>query len=335
MLPPIPMSQKNTIRIAALLLAVMSGIACNALSRGGATATPTSEPTLALRATTPTRLPTKVIKQTPTEVVAPTPSFPVEIAYSLGSQSGVIRVVNDRGFAARDIVNDSCINSDPSWSPDGGTLVYQSNCKGSYDIWLVNSDGTGSRILIAETAFDEREAHFSPSGTELVYVRRGKGENYNTNGDIRIHDLTGTKDESTGLKGRGAIYSPDGTRLVYMSLVRRNWQLFVYDFASKDNQQITSGSEDARWPSWSPDGKSIVYNSAVSGGATPTGIWKIPADGGYPISLTPEGNYGRPSWSSNGQIVFNSTNGLWVVSEDGYDFYQLTSDNGLAPAFSR
>lgn len=324
------------IGIAALLL-----IAIASMNRGNninSNVLVTSTPSPQVIINTPTK---KVVvapttTRTPEPTAIPTKSFPARVAYVIGLQevSGKIHVIDATGSNGKKLTDDDCNNAEPNWSPDGKSLVYQSSCKGSYDIWLMDANGNGKQVLIGEVTFDEREARFSPSGVELVYVRRSKGESYNKNGDIRIYELSGD-DSSTGLQGRGPVYSPDGSRLVFMASDGASWQIFVYDFSTKKSEQITFGQNDCRWPAWSPDGNNIVYNSATGGGTTPTGIWMVSADGGDPLSITSDGNYGRPGWSDTGWIIFNSTGGLWVIRPDGSDRHQLTTDGGWAGAWSR
>ncbi len=326
------------IGIAAVLLIIVLAIGRGANGGGQVVPTPSLEtinaPALKIDIVpTATRTPKPAATQTPTAI--PTKSFPARIAYVIGlpENNGAVYVADATGSNSKDLTGNDCINAEPNWAPDGKSLIYQSNCMGSYDIWRMNGNGRGKQVLLSEGTFDEREARYSPSGAALAYVRHIKGESYNTNGDIRIFEFGGS-DASTGLQGRGPVYSPDGSHIAYMSFVGNLWQIFVYDVLAREDTQITFDDNDCRWPAWSPDGKYIVYNSATGGGTTPTGIWIISADGDDPISIA-SGNNGRPSWSDTGWIIFNSRDGLWMVHPDGSDLHQVTEDNGWAGTWSR
>lgn len=280
---------------------------------------------------------TKVISptsapNTPTPVGEP----PLRIAYVIGNadREGAIYLTDSTGRNRNLMISNECNNSVPTWSPDGSSLLYQTNCGGSYDIWQINLNNARQEFLLGNSAFDEREAHYSFSGNQIVYVRHTAGANYNTNGDIRIYEIGGS-DRSTGLQGRGPVFSRDDTHIAYMRLEGKTWQIFVYDLLSGENEQLTSSSSDCRWPAWSPDSTMIAYNSATGQGANPTGIWKILVNGGSPTPIIQNGSYGRPHWSESDWIVFNSGDGLWVIRPDGAGLKQLTSDSGWAGVWSK
>lgn len=295
----------------------------------GASASPESEkPTDS--APSPTAVQLAVDEPTPTIVNS---SSPVQIAYVIGASGGksAIYAANSKGRNRNLLTYSNCDNSVPSWSPDGSSILYQSDCNGTYDIWQMSSDGNDPFMLFGSQQHDDREAHYSFSGEQVVYVRHTLGVSYNTNGDIRIY--SNGSDKSTGLSGRGPVFSPDGSQLAYMHLDAGTWQIFVYNLNNGTNSQLTF-SGDSRWPVWSPDGKKIAYNSATGQGANPTGIWTISANGSSP-QLVIEGSYGRPSWSESNLILFNSPEGLWTISPNGSGLKQITNDFGWAGSWSR
>lgn len=272
--------------------------------------------------------------QEPASSSAPERDFPIQIAYVIGTseENASIYVVNSSG-GSRDLITDSdCDSSVPHWSPDGTSILYQADCGGTYDIWQASANGGSPFVLIGSQGHDDREAHYSLSGDRIVYVRHELGVSYNTNGDIRIY--SNGSDRSIGLSGRGPVFSPDGSQLAYMSLDGGTWQIYVYDFDSGENSRVTYGGDDARWPTWSPDGQEIAYNSATGQGTNPTGIWTVLANGGDP-QLVIEGSYGRPNWSEENLILFNSPDGLWVIRPNGSGLEQVTSDYGWAGSWSR
>jgi Tol biopolymer transport system component len=66
-------------------------------------------------------------------------------------------------------------DSYPSWSPDGGRIVFESNRAGSHDIWVMNADGSDVRRLTDHPALDETPV-FSPDGERIVFASEREGE---------------------------------------------------------------------------------------------------------------------------------------------------------------
>ena len=84
--------------------------------------------------------------------------------------------------------------------------------------------------------------------------------------------------------------------------------------------RVVPGSENARAPFFSPDGEWIGF---LANG----GLMKSRVDGGQPFRLASASSIAfGASWGSDGTIVYAPTinSGLWRVSEDGGDPWQLT-----------
>jgi Tol biopolymer transport system component len=108
--------------------------------------------------------------------------------------------------------------------------------------------------------------------------------------------------------------SPDGKRLVFVATDARNGksQLWVRPLNAASAQELT-GTEDAEFPFWSPDSKSIGFFAQGK-------LRRIDAGGGPVLALAdaPGGRGG--SWSSTGVIIFSRTytgEGLYRVPETG------------------
>jgi Tol biopolymer transport system component len=74
-------------------------------------------------------------------------------------------------------------------------------------------------------------------------------------------------------------------------------------------RQLTSDSAQQGFPSWSPDGYTIVYSSVSRDNPEHTGLWKIPSDGGEPWRFS-DFIGEHPDWSPDGHyIVFDADSG--------------------------
>jgi Tol biopolymer transport system component len=132
-------------------------------------------------------------------------------------------------------------------------------------------------------------------------------------------------------------WSPDGTRLAFVSSKRDSLGLYVgtdiYLMTADGSDPhpvysygvIPSPLED---PAWSPDGKTLAF-------ATPPGIAVMNADGSTPAGMAREVlvEGASPSWSPDGSRLAYASKGLiMLVNVDGGDARPLT--DGANPAWS-
>ncbi|HTN44230.1 MAG TPA: DPP IV N-terminal domain-containing protein [Nitrospiria bacterium] len=119
------------------------------------------------------------------------------------------------------------------------------------------------------------------------------------------------------------------------------FQLFVAGCAMNDVTvlPIRALPANAVHPVWSPDGKSLAFESDLAGNWD---IWTIRRDGTGLKQITHEPSNERfPSWSPDGaRLAYASDRGgnwdIWSMNLDGTDHRQLTVYNGLdiAPVWS-
>jgi Tol biopolymer transport system component len=94
------------------------------------------------------------------------------------------------------------------------------------------------------------------------------------------------------------VVSPDSRRIAFTGQNDSDTRLFVRDLELDDAMPI-AGTEGARQPFWSPDGKSLGFFAKGK-------LMKVVVDGGAPepIANAPDARGG--TWSSSGVIVFQS-----------------------------
>ncbi|UCB45535.1 MAG: PD40 domain-containing protein [Spirochaetota bacterium] len=63
----------------------------------------------------------------------------------------------------------SCSNQSPAFSTDGTKIVYASDCNGTFDIWMMNRDGSNNRLLYQSPGL-EYDPHFTIDGKRVFFV---------------------------------------------------------------------------------------------------------------------------------------------------------------------
>lgn len=148
----------------------------------------------------------------------------------------------------------------PSWSPDGGKIVFHSYRDGNYHLWTINKDGSDLK-QITFGYFDEREPQWSPDGTRILFASDRSG-NYD------IWEMTlSTNEFKQRTKDTGNDYHPsysmDGKQIVFVS-VRGGGGLFISDESGQE-KRVNEWKGTFNAPAFSRDGKRIVANRTSSG----------------------------------------------------------------------
>lgn len=148
----------------------------------------------------------------------------------------------------------------------------------TYDLYTVNRDGTDLKRLTHYDVYTA-EAVLSPDGKKIVFtsLKDGDLEIYTMNVDgTDVRRLTSTP----GYDG-GPWWSPDGTKIAYRAhhptdsaqladyrnLLARKMirpsrvEIYVMNADGSDQRQVTALGGANFGPSWTPDGKKIIFSS--------------------------------------------------------------------------
>jgi Tol biopolymer transport system component len=119
---------------------------------------------------------------------------------------------------------------------------------------------------------------------------------------------TATKIPGTSGGDDQAAWSPDGSRIAFMSASASNYEVTVMNANGTGRRQITATPFAEEEPTWSPDGSRIAFagKDPNNNTATDLEIWVINADGTGLTQLTNTSNDVRdtdPAWSPNGDRI--------------------------------
>ncbi len=245
-------------------------------------------------------------------------------------------------------------------------ITYNSDQNGNRDIFELNPASGEKRDVITDSSHD-KVGVWSPDGKFLAFE-----SNRNSTIYYQIYLFDNEQKKTTRLtelaecSNWSPAWSPDGTKLVFYSNcenAQRN--IYMMNRDGSGREKLTSGTDEDRFPVFSPDGNSIAFTS------TPkkiNQIWLMDLDGGNQKYLadgcgstfSPDGNWlwfstncedsdikriqidgtnlstvgsmfgHNPSISPDGQfVVFQSNNDIWMMDVDGSNPTQLTSGSAV------
>jgi len=138
-------------------------------------------------------------------------------------------------------------------------------------------------------------------------------------GELQRYDLTSGDwvPVLDGLSAECAEYSPDGTRIAYVTYPQRT--LWVRQADGSMPIQLSSPPMLAMIPKWSPDGKRLTFMAEEAPGK-PAKAWIVDAYGG-PVQLavpSDPGSQADPSWSPDGKKMTYALRGRSQTGEAPY-----------------
>jgi Tol biopolymer transport system component/tetratricopeptide (TPR) repeat protein len=226
------------------------------------------------------------------------------------------------------------------------------------DLFAIRADGSAEQRLLSQAG----QMAFSADGQRLTFIRQQASP---------LAESTQEADESAFPAVVGEVYlaesanleaarqvsrleiasafsprlSPDGARIVFHSPYDGDDELWLLDLGTQVVEKLTDNEGIAdRDPSWSPDGRQIVFSSdRQSPGLPDLYILTLSQGSDHEVRLLIDnpGSSSAPAWSPDGRWIayLNDNSGsanVWVVGADGQRNQRVTlsSAEDRAPSWS-
>jgi len=250
-----------------------------------------------------------------------TSSGPLDRAVTVGSDTTVVSftaVCSKAPLATSGLIAFARANSDNTW-----------------DLWVMNGDGTGATKLRDSPSVSEFQPAWTPDGQHILFASYDLRNGSAILGSIDPH---GSGYVSLASSAYAPSVSPDGQHVVFVRDVTGTgaYDIWIMNIDGSNQRPLTSDTAFEDHPGWSPDGSQIVFERSYR-------LYVMNADGSNAHTISsPDAIEDRwPSWSPDGtQILFVrrgfGTDHVYTIGPDGSGRTPLTSglDNDDFPTWS-
>jgi Tol biopolymer transport system component len=202
----------------------------------------------------------------------------------------------------------------PNALPTNGRIYFTSAFAGNYDVYSMKSDGTDRRRLTYTSEY-EAFMNVSRDGKKLVVgtYRDDGAELVTMNVDGSNRRVVVSAEGST--RFFYPAFSPDGRTIAYTTRSGNGatgYSIWTVSVSGGKATQLTPTTESSTFPSWSPDGRQIVFSRG-------------------PISSLGEDLYIMNADGTNAQLLVECTDTCLtpVWSPDGGSVYYIAALNGV------
>ncbi|MDQ1328679.1 MAG: Fibronectin type-III protein, partial [Candidatus Poribacteria bacterium] len=189
-------------------------------------------------------------------------------------------LISSDGKNARQITSGEGSDTNPSWSPDGSAIAFDSNVDGNYEIWLITNISkviTGASpqyAKLTDNKWDNRNPEWSPDGSKIIFQSNGKGswdimeigvDGANLNTVVATPSDEIEPDWSSD--GKWILYSTNETSVLPSLGGTRDdhYEIRAINLPERSEQIILSSPDnDAHNAQWSPKMDVVVYESQNS-----------------------------------------------------------------------
>lgn len=163
----------------------------------------------------------------------------------------------------------------PTISQQRDKIAFISDVTGNPDLFIQNfSPDTGPigkpQQIFSATQATQGSPTFSPDGKKVAFVsnKDGSPKIYVINipaPGTSLKDIKATLITRRNRENSAPAWSPDGTKIAFCARSSEDRQIWIYDFNTNQETQVTSGPGNKENPSWALNSLHLVFNSADKG----------------------------------------------------------------------
>ncbi|SMO36421.1 tricorn protease [Saccharicrinis carchari] len=176
---------------------------------------------------------------------------------------GDIWLVAKDGGTAMQITHSPGEESWPRFSPDGKEIAYTANYNGNADVYVIPVTG-GVPVRVTYNTYSDRMIDWHPDGQRLLFAS-GRNSGIGRLKKFFMVDKNGGLPLELNIPyGELASFSPDGSKLTYITKITENYpfkryrggltsDIIIYDFNTNETQRVTTHEANDGKPAWVGD----------------------------------------------------------------------------------
>lgn len=247
---------------------------------------------------------------------------------------GQLWLVSAKGGKARpitDAVRDVAEDNDPSFSPDGRSVVFHGERDGRTGLWLLSLDSGSPRQLtqIPDPEGFDGNAAWSPDGRVIAFTHAippsGAGARWRT--AISVLEVASGNVKEVSINGVPSpmhsfpIWVRGGSEIAFVERTGPNGgRIWLVAAAGGQAKPLTDENLQVRSPAFTADGGRVAYFTSDKDGRTQLFVQNF--SGGPPVAVTTQTDVAptRVRWIANDNaLVYTADGRLWTVPQAGGD----------------
>jgi Tol biopolymer transport system component/DNA-binding winged helix-turn-helix (wHTH) protein len=196
----------------------------------------------------------------------------------------------------------------PAISPDGNIIAFSSDRTGSFEIYVQPLAAGAGEVQLTSDGGQNFEPAFSPNGDWIAYFSKKRG-------GIWMISITGGATKQLSEFGSHPSWSPDGSQIAFQSgsdqVIGFNdsnaqspstiWLVTKDGGEPRPLTQVGNPVGGHGAPSWSPDGKRIVFDTSDYGTYS---VWSVSLQGDEPKLVSGKHNALDALYAPDGKSIY-------------------------------
>ena len=235
----------------------------------------------------------QTVSTTPPATGARNPSYAHDGRLAVSVQ-GDLWIVSVHGEWTR-VTSGPAWDREPTWSPDGSSIVFSSDRAGNFNLWRVRigpSGAAGDPERITDSPLPEGQPAVARDG-RIIFVRGRLGAAALWIRQPDGSEMRVTKDLAAE---EWPAISLDGARLAYVSIAEGTHKLHMRTLES-DRDSVVLTDPRVEHPAWAPAGDRLSWTAAGARGE----VYVTPLDGHY-VNLVSV-HHAESAWSPDGKTI--------------------------------